>query len=280
MFPRALAEGAFSLRAGEATPALAISAELAPDGALAAAAAAPATVRVAARLSYAEVDAADAAGRLAAAPGGLHLLMQARPSCMLCGAAANRPPRTRPTLSTTRALARAQPCRRRAARPACDTADGRVPAVWLGGRQKRACSRQSRPGGRACAARERVAGLAPAGLRGGRRCPVGPRRADATWTRCGLLRCAAWIAFHPQTPCAARQAAEARRRWREARGASVFDSGDAVVRVDGAAGPAPVVTISGGAGGAGGAGRSRAQQLVTEMMILANEAAATLGARC
>jgi len=60
----------------------------------------------------------------------------------------------------------------------------------------------------------------------------------------------------------------------------VFDSGDAVVRVAGAAGPAPVVTISGGAGGAGAGGRSRAQQLVTEMMILANEAAATLGARC
>lgn len=60
----------------------------------------------------------------------------------------------------------------------------------------------------------------------------------------------------------------------------MFDSGDAVVCVAGAAGPAPVVTISGGAGGAGAGGRSRAQQLVTEMMILANEAAATLGARC
>lgn len=76
MFPRALAEGPMSLRAGVDSAALSVSVELRPDGALAAAAATPATVRVAARLSYAEVDAADAAGRLGALAPGLPALMQ------------------------------------------------------------------------------------------------------------------------------------------------------------------------------------------------------------
>ncbi len=78
MFPRSLAEGAMSLRAGTDSQALSVSAELRADGALAAAAAAPSVVRVASRLSYEEVDAADAAGGLAALAPGLPLLMQVR----------------------------------------------------------------------------------------------------------------------------------------------------------------------------------------------------------
>lgn len=70
------------------------------------------------------------------------------------------------------------------------------------------------------------------------------------------------------------QAADRRQRWRQARGAANFQSRDAVVRVEGAAGAAPAVQLSGG----GAVLHSRAQLLVTEMMILANEAAATLGA--
>lgn len=84
MFPRRLAEGPFSLRAGFDTPTLAISAELAPDGALARAAIAPATARVAARLSYGQVDAAIAAGGLAQLAPGLPELLRVSPraSCI------------------------------------------------------------------------------------------------------------------------------------------------------------------------------------------------------
>lgn len=203
MFPRALAEGAFSLRAGEATPALAISAELAPDGALTAAAAAPATVRVAARMSYAEVDAADAAGRLAAAPGSLHLLMQARPYLTVT--------LPQPCAHADAALARAR-ARRRTAQTVCDMAVGCVPAAWLADCQKRVCSRQSCPRWeRACSVRKRVPGLAPAGLRGGQRRPVGPRRADATSIDRGPLRCAAWAASLFGHEVSARRARRRRR---------------------------------------------------------------------
>ena len=79
MFPRRLAEGPFSLRAGFDTPSLAISAELAPDGALARASIAPATARVAARLSYGQVDAAIAADGLAPLAPGLPELQRVRP---------------------------------------------------------------------------------------------------------------------------------------------------------------------------------------------------------
>ena len=76
MFPRRLAEGPFSLRAGIDSVSLAISAELAPDGALASASIAPAMVRVAARLSYGQVDAANTAGGLAKLSPGLPELLR------------------------------------------------------------------------------------------------------------------------------------------------------------------------------------------------------------
>ena len=79
MFPRRLAEGPFSLRAGVDTPSLAINAELAPDGALVRASIAPAIARVAARLSYGQVDAAIAAGGLAQLAPGLPELMRVSP---------------------------------------------------------------------------------------------------------------------------------------------------------------------------------------------------------
>ncbi|KAK9841052.1 hypothetical protein WJX81_007873 [Elliptochloris bilobata] len=77
MFPRALAEGPFSLRAGTDSAALSIRAELAPDGALASAAVAPTTVHVAARLSFAEVDQAISENRLSALSPGLPELLRA-----------------------------------------------------------------------------------------------------------------------------------------------------------------------------------------------------------
>ena len=73
------------------------------------------------------------------------------------------------------------------------------------------------------------------------------------------------------------QAAELRQAWREARGASLFVNQDPGLRFESVGGAAPSVRLVDGPRRAPGA-RSASQQLVTEMMILANEAAATLGA--
>ena len=72
------------------------------------------------------------------------------------------------------------------------------------------------------------------------------------------------------------QAAKLRQAWREARGASQFMAQDAGLRFESAGGAAPSARLVDGPRRAPGA-RSASQQLVTEMMILANEAAATLG---
>jgi len=76
MFPGVLAEGPFSLRQGERSCALSISAELSPEGDITAYSIAASHVTPTLRMTYDEVDAALASSDPAQLTPDLHALMQ------------------------------------------------------------------------------------------------------------------------------------------------------------------------------------------------------------
>ena len=85
MFPGALAEGPFSLRQGERSTALSISAELSPEGELLAHSVAASHVTPARRMTYHEVDAALASDDPSQVTPVLRALHQVTASPLACG---------------------------------------------------------------------------------------------------------------------------------------------------------------------------------------------------
>ena len=83
MFPGALAEGPFSLRAGEPCCALSLSAELGPGGELIAQSACASTVVPTLRMTYDDVDAAVSGGDLDALTPELRALLEVCAVCRL-----------------------------------------------------------------------------------------------------------------------------------------------------------------------------------------------------